>query len=674
MTTTASTATGRQRLLRRVLIAVAGVVLLLTLLVVFFPWDTLREPLNRYVSERTGRHFEITRKLDVRLGRTTRVFADGIVFANPSWSQERNLVEAQRAEIHVRLWRLLFDRRVELPMVALQKPKLGLEMLPDGRRSWALQSDGQGEGELEIGALKVDQGSLRFLAKQHGADIKADFQIDAAPAGQAPDAASLPLGFRAAGRWRDQPFQAQGRTGNVLGLREALQEPFPAEVAVTAGATTLQANGSVRSISSFGGADLQFRLRGPSLADLYQLAEIVLPATPPYDVQGRLVRQGAQWQATALQGRLGRSDITGALTLDQSKPKPHLAGQLTSRSLDFEDLAPLVGMEPPRTAKGKVQQQRRKAGARVLPATPVDLRRLQVMNADVRVSAERVVNAPHVPLERFTTQVRLQDGVLRLDPLDLAVAGGRLVGRVTMDGRALPSQGAVELQASGLQLAKLFPTVDLNRASVGQVHGRIVLDGKGRTVGQMLGAANGDIALLVSKGRISNLLLEISGLDGGEVIRFLMGKDQYVDLRCGAASFDVKNGLMSSRALVLDTTDTVIYGQGTINLANEALDLTFKPLPKDMSILAMRSPLKLQGTLGAPQPGVDSPSLIARAGMVLALTVINPLLGLAATIETGPGQDADCTAVLKAATTPNAASPSAQAPAPAGAGSQPAKK
>lgn len=54
----------------------------LAVLLAFFPWDTLREPVNRYVSEKTGRKFEITRRLDVGIGlRGATVKADGIEFA-----------------------------------------------------------------------------------------------------------------------------------------------------------------------------------------------------------------------------------------------------------------------------------------------------------------------------------------------------------------------------------------------------------------------------------------------------------------------------------------------------------------------------------------------------------------------------------------------------------------
>lgn len=45
-----------------------GLFAALLLVLALFPWDALRGPINRYVSEQTGRKFEITRRLDVDLG------------------------------------------------------------------------------------------------------------------------------------------------------------------------------------------------------------------------------------------------------------------------------------------------------------------------------------------------------------------------------------------------------------------------------------------------------------------------------------------------------------------------------------------------------------------------------------------------------------------------------
>src|SRR6185369_11612069 len=167
----ATTGARSSALWAKVLAGIVVVVGILVLLVVLFPWDWLRGPLNRYITDQTGRHFEITRRLDVKLGRTTRILADGIEIANPEWANDPHLVKAEGAEIRIELLPLL-ERRIELPLIELRKPELGLQLEADGRRSWALGRDtGDPHNIPRIGALVVDHGSAHFVAMHHGADI-----------------------------------------------------------------------------------------------------------------------------------------------------------------------------------------------------------------------------------------------------------------------------------------------------------------------------------------------------------------------------------------------------------------------------------------------------------------------------------------------------------------------
>jgi AsmA family protein len=674
----------------KVFAGVVALAALLALLLVFFPWDWLRGPLNRFVSDKTGRHFEITRKLDVKLGRTTRILADGIEFANPDWATDPHLVKAQSAEIRIELLPLL-QRRIELPLIELHRPELGLQIEADGRRTWALGRDTADPHNFpNIGALVVDQGSMHFVAAQHGADIHTDFAIDGSltpppggsgavttrPSGTTattatpppPAAEAMPLRFKSRGTWQKEPFTAQGRTGNVLHLSAPLRRPFPLDVNATAGSTTLRANGAIASLATLEGADAAFNLQGRDLADLYKLVGVVLPATPRYSLRGKLSKQGEVWHVREIDGKLGNSDLNGELSFDRARKVPLLTGKVQSRSLDFDDLAPLVGLpEQPRSAAALPQvpgprpapvrnaRAPREPSRKVLPTAGLDVARLKAMEADVQYAAARITHVKQLPLDRMTVHARLRGGVLRLDPMTLGVAGGSVVGRVNIDGTSNPAVSEAHLDLRSLELNKLFPQLTITRASFGKIHGDIDLKGSGNSVARMLGTSSGNVAVLMGRGQISNLLLEIAGLDGAEIIKFLMGGDQNVTLRCAAAAFDVNRGQMNSRALVLDTTDTVIYGSGQVSLANESIDLTLRPYPKDRSILSLRTPLVVGGTFAGPKIGPEKGALASRAGLALALAAVNPLLALAATVETGPGQDANCGPALREAASSYAA-------------------
>lgn len=680
-------AAGRSRLSRtKIALAIlVGLLALLFLVVVFFPWDLLREPLNRYASERIGRQVEIMRRLEVHPGFTSRVTLHGVRLANPPWAVKPYLLEAQRADFSVALGPLLRGR-FYLPELKLESPRIALQKEPDGRRSWSLGRGGatDDEGAVPvIGALSVDQGHLHYLATADGADISTDFSIDPTSLGE------LPLRYKARGTWKKERFEANGRTGPVVQLNAPSQEPFPMEIQARAGRTSLRAKGTVASLATLEGANATFDLRGHNLADLYKLVGVVLPETPAYALQGQLAQKADVWSVKQMRGVLGSSDLSGNLVYDRSRKVALLSGKVHSHTLDFSDLGPLVGL--PNNAKagqGKARtiaaaaatakapqpeglppemshaaaataEKARPAG-KVLPTATLDLQRLSAMDADVWYTATRILRAQELPLTSMRAHVQLRNAVLQLEPLEAGMAGGEVGGLIRIDGQVNPAAVRAKLDAKQLQLNQLFPTIKLTQGSWGKLNGNIDLQGRGNSTAKMLGSSSGQVALLMGRGQISNMLLEVLGLDGAEIVKFLLSGDRNVALRCAAAAFDVRQGVMSSRAIVLDTADTVVQGQGWISLADETLDLTLHPAPKDGSILSLRSPLRIGGTFAAPSAGVQKSALAGRVGLAVALGAINPLLGLAATVETGPGKDADCQRVLALA----GATPARQAARP----------
>ncbi len=641
---------------------VAALMLVLALGVIFFPWNAMRGPIGRYVSGELGRRFEITQHLSVRLGRVVTVRAEGVEFANPEWAVKPYLLKARSAEFEIRLWPLLHKQLV-LPRIALTEPEIGLQIEPDGRRTWALSRDSTREGAAPvIGSLVVDRGLLDYQAAAQGAAISVQFSL-------APEAdAKLPLSYKASGKWSNEPFTANGRAGGVLQLAGDAQAPFPVEISAVAANTRLKAEGTIGNLAQLAGIDASIDLQGRNLEELYKLAGIVLPSTPPYKLRGRLTKQGKVWSASQVRGMLGASDISGAFTFDQSKTVPLLTGNVQSKLLDFEDLGPVIGMAPA-TAKSAARDSAkqspaaaskasRAAGAarKVLPVTPLDVSKLNAMNADVRYTAADIRHAQVLPLDRGSVHIKLNSGVLVLEPVSLGVAGGTVAGSIRIDSTQKPADFTAKLDVRGVQLNQLFPTVETTKSSFGRISGRFDLKGRGNSVAQVLATSSGDVGVLMGQGQISNILLEFMGLDGGEVIKFLVRGDRNVQLRCAAAAFNVNNGLMTSRAIVLDTADTVIQGEGKVNFADETLDLLLAPAPKDRSILTFRSPLRIGGSFGAPTAGPDRTALAGRAGLALLLGAINPLLALAATIETGPGKNADCEGVLALAARPGGAS------------------
>ena len=639
--------------------SLAFLVLLLAVLVIvlaFFPWDVLRGPVNRYVSEKTGRKFEITRRLDVNLGlRQATVKFDGIEFANPPWARDPYLVKADRAEFDIRIWPLLASK-VKIPRLALFSPTVGLQMEQDGRRTWALGKDTSDSGTVpSIGLVQIDSGAVDFLAKHLGVDLHADLSYDTSRG-------EMPLSYRIKGRYKGQPLTANGRTGNVLQINAAGAPPFPMEINAAAGQTQLKAAGTVAELSGLDGIDAKFELKGQTLGALFPLLGIALPQTSPYALSGDLSKRGTLWGVARLKGKLGLSDIAGDMRFEQSGKLPYLSGELRSRVMDMDDLGPLIGLPPTARTANTVEgvappptvTQVKRAGGKVLPTAPLDFERLRAMNADVKYTADRIQNVREIPLDRGSVQVKLDSGVLTLDPLDLGVAGGKLGGAIRIDASKNPADIRASLDVRAMQLARLFPKLETTGNSVGRLDGRVNLSGSGSTVANWLGGVSGDVAVISGRGQFGNLLPVFATLVGGDIIKFLLRGDRNVELRCAALAFDVDKGVMTGRTLVVDTTNAVFTATGQANLATEGLDFVIRPEPKSKNILSIRTPLVVNGTFGSPKGGLQVAPLAERGLAALALGAINPLLALAATIETGPGENADCQGVLGDANRPTA--------------------
>jgi uncharacterized protein involved in outer membrane biogenesis len=141
---------------------------------------------------------------------------------------------------------------------------------------------------------------------------------------------------------------------------------------------------------------------------------------------------------------------------------------------------------------------------------------------------------------------------------------------------------------------------------------------------------------------ISNLLMEKAGLDVQEALKFMITKDRQVSVRCAFGDFSVNNGVMSTRSMAFDTTDTIILGEGTVSLRDETLNLKLRPRPKDRSLFSFRSPLYVTGSFRQPQIRPDMQRVGLRAAIALGLGTIAPPAALLATLELGGGKDANC--------------------------------
>lgn len=152
---------------------------------------------------------------------------------------------------------------------------------------------------------------------------------------------------------------------------------------------------------------------------------------------------------------------------------------------------------------------------------------------------------------------------------------------------------------------------------------------------------------MVNHGEVSQLLMEKAGLHLWEILQLKLTGDKRIALRCAVADFDVKDGLMTTNAFAFDTAVTTLLGSGNIDLVHETLNLTLNQKTKNTSLLALTTPIYVRGSFAHPSVGIDKGRAAARAAGSVALGLLSPLLALLPLIDPGPGEDSDCSQLLR---------------------------
>ncbi len=632
-----------QRVLRIIALCLAVLMALVVALFIYMTTPYFAAALGGWITNASGRNVAMEGSIEMHLlQREPQFIFRGIKIGNADWAKSPSMFEAERIEVSLRLSELL-HARIVLPELIIDQPKIAFEKNEQGAANWEFTQNPQSAAVKDpvpdsrgsipvIGHLQITDGVMSYHdPKEH---IDTTLKI-ATISGSADKHEALQLSGD--GSYQNQPFKIDVSGASILELRETSQ-PYPFHLKTVVGNTSAEVTGTVQDPVKMEAVDVTLKLKGANAADLFPLTGIALPPTPDYEVQGHLVRNGADWDFQDFKGRMGDSDLQGHVVWHSQQKPPYFEGSFVSNNLDMKDLAGFVGAH-----KGTREE------TRVIPDAPLDISRMMAMNADVEFRGKKV-KAPDL-LDDFYMNVSLKDGTLTLRPVSFGIAKGTIIANVTVEGKANPPPVDMVVSFNKLSLNDLFrPLVEQygdKNVSAGLVGGKATLKGHGKSLREMLAASNGTIGLGVEGGNLSRLMLELVGLDLFRSAGLLIGGDEPVAINCIIADFGVENGVMYTQEMLVDTDVTTIRGKGQIDFKDEAVDLKLRVIPRDNTLVSARSPITVTGTLKNPSIGVEPTALAVRGGVATALALLAPPAVLLAFIEPSMGEESHCAAVIR---------------------------
>jgi uncharacterized protein involved in outer membrane biogenesis len=621
----------------------------IAILIAIWDWNWFRGPVERAASAKLNRKVEIAGDLNVNLWSwQPSATIDGITIANPAWAGREQMGRIERLTVKIRLIPLLWGN-LDLRLLSVDRPDFKLLADGQGRANWDF-SNGEKKEPTKLPPIHsfiIREGKLSYLDAQR--DIRFQGTINARE-----DLGSALRGFQLLGQGtiNRAPFRAEVVGGPLLNIER--DKPYPFDAEIRAGRTYITAKGAVPEPFDMGEFYMNTTARGPDLADLFPITGVALPNTPPYSLRGRLSRDGMIWKIDNLSGRVGDSDLSGDVSVDTGRERPLLKADLQSRSLDFDDLAPIFGAAP-KVGSGETVSPEQAAIAkqmvaqqRLFPDAPLDVSRIRAMDADVSYKALSIRDTP-IDLRAGSVRVKLENGLLRADPLRFDLPRGSVDGQVVLNARGATPATDIDLRLSNSRIETLIPITFQGGAPVtGALVGRAKLSGTGDSVHKTFASANGQVVVVAPGGEIRKAFAELAGVNVVKGLGLLIKKDaSTTPINCAIASFETKGGVMRADNIVLDTGPVLIRGQGKVNLDTERMDFRLQGHNKKFRMFRALVPVKAEGPLMAPKMGIEAGPLVAQGGAAVGLgAFLSPLAAILPFVDPGLAKDANCGGLL----------------------------
>jgi uncharacterized protein involved in outer membrane biogenesis len=643
----------RLPLAARILLWIIGIIFLIWLILFVTKGRFLKRPFESIVSSRLQREVQVGGDFQLYFAPLRIKFlAERFSIANPGWASQPFLFRADRIDSRIAPLSLIFGDKRRINWLDLRNGAADLEWRADGRtNTWTLGDQSKPPQPLNLPAIRralIAGTTLRY--RDPRMQVHADIAFDTVKARDTRFTSDIR--FTGTGTMRGKPFTMRGGLlspdETVTGGKNRLA------VHAQAGATVLEASGTLPGATEIEGADLSLVTHGPNIRLLFDFLGVAIPDTRAYRFTSALTKVGGEWRFARLKGRFGDSDLAGRMTISLPNNRLLLRADLKTDSLDIIDVGPMVGYDPQKLdAQGAAGAIATVAGRpRVLPDAPLRIEAIRAFDADVRYSV-RQIRAEHVPISNIALALKLDHNLITLSPLTFDMSGGFVSSDIEIDARGAPVRTKYDIRLSPTPMGKLLARWGVDQSgTTGVIKARVHMTGEGDSVHESLASADGRIAIVLPAGTMWARNVQLSELDIGTFITKMFAnklKDP-VEINCGLIAFTVRDGIAAADPILIDTRKNVMTGRGGFSFKNESLDLAFRADGKKISLFSGQSPVGIGGYFAKPAIDPISPQLLTRAGIGLGLGLAaTPIGAILAFVDVGDAKAAACGPVLAGA-------------------------
>lgn len=555
-----------------------------------FKWDWLKPFLISYISQKSERVIKIG-KLDVAFSgilNPTVKFED-LYIQNAKWAGARPLVAAKRISFTLNALQFLSNKQGKVVYVSMSDAEVNLERLSDGLRNWRLlKPNYKGPGKYVLLSLTVERSKVRF--ENHALDLNVTAEIS-------PNLTSkvLPNKVMFFGHYHQKPFNGVLLSDVKLTFQKT-KEHFNIDGYAIQGKNKVTIVGKVGDVYKNLLIDADLKLSGNIFSLISLAANNTLKGQNSFNLNSHLIKVDNKYQLNQFAGNIDSSDLKGDISYIDDKKEPQLIGKLSSQVIDFKKFNGLI-KQLKTIHLNHMQSNIELSEHKTLNLGDKTrlLERLKKSHLNLIFNIKNVINTKMIKLAHLNIIVAGDAGKYQMKIADSLINKGHLSVHGWLNvAQNLPMLKAT-LTINDLQVGSLLSNTNLNHKVSAPLAVKAEFNSKGSSLLEMTSNLSGNAKFSVGKGVISNKLDAKLGLDLGKVVWLSIKGDKDISLHCGVLDFKIEKGIATSNYFWVNTAQTLIDGQGILNLKNQHFDILLDPQPKNPSLFVKDSSVQFSG-------------------------------------------------------------------------------
>jgi hypothetical protein len=336
---------------------------------------------------------------------------------------------------------------------------------------------------------------------------------------------------------------------------------------------------------------------------------------------GNLTGSIQQIEATGV-AQIGATKLETIASGDFGGKRPAFVGRIHSERVDLADLG-YDATDGPETKQNPSPAEHPSAG-RMFPADPLPFDALGLAELKLEIMIEEVTGTA-LKIDRVISSIRLQDGVLDIDPLHFHFVGGNLVTNAQVHATGSTAALTISAEAHNLDLETAFRSLGAGDPMDGDLDLIAQFSANGDSPRALIESLDGTLDIAMSQGRVHGASFNIWSED---LLSWLLSAEAIqgnTPVHCLVVRLDTQGGRAKLDKFILDVPHQTIWGTGVIDLVGERVDLMFVPRHKGLALPRFTTPAAFRGPLAMPEIELDPVELTSD---VLGRIVFSPITAL----------------------------------------------